>query len=220
MVAATVKSSPTDPMATSPTLVNAARGGDTVAWWRLVSRYSALIFAWARHTGLEDAEASKVLAEVLVAVHRGLRSFHHPLRANAFRNWLWSITRRKIIDAFRRRGDAPGMPQTALEGMRDQPVFVKVENGWRRDRRLQFIGVLCDLESIRRRFTPNEWTAFWQTTIDEQRPSVVGAALGMTPAAVRTASHNVLASIREKTATVTAITGHNDPGRDAAFAQV
>jgi len=218
MIAATAKSSSPDPMATSRTLVNAARCGDSLAWWRLVGRYSSLIFAWARHAGLDDAEASQVLAEVLVAVHRGLRTFQPSLRINAFRNWLWTITRRRIIDAYARRGDAPGMPPAALEGMRDQPVFVRSEDSSRRDRRLEFLGVLCDLEVLRRRFPPHVWTAFWRTTVDELRPSVVGAELGMTPAAVRLAKYHVLASIRESTAPRATPARGALQSRDAAFA--
>lgn len=197
MAATPLPSFPSDPLATSRTLVNQARGGDAVAWWRLVARYSSIIFAWARHAGLPDADAAEVLQEVLVAVHRGLRNFQHPLRAKAFRNWLWAITRRKIIDAYRRRSDASNLPAAALEGVRDQPVFVRSELGAGRQRQMEFLGVLHDLDKIRRRVQPHVWEAFWRTTIDEQRASVVGAELGMTPAAVRLAKHRVLASIRE-----------------------
>jgi len=185
-----------DPLRTSRTLLSEARCNDAVAWWRLVSRYSSIIMAWARHAGLQEADAADVLQEVLIAVHRGLRRFQHPLRVQAFRNWLWMITRRKVIDASRRRPCYSNAPAATLDIARDQPVYVRMDPSGQSERSVEYLGRLGDLDALRQKFQPHVWDAFWRTTVDEQPAVEVAAELGMTPGAVRVARHRVLARIR------------------------
>lgn len=189
-----------DPLRTSRTMLSGARRDDAAAWWRLVSRYSATIVAWARHSGLQDADASDVLQEVLIAVHRGLGRYQHPLRIKAFRNWLWAITRRKIIDASRRRRCMSNAAAATLEVAEDQPLYVRTESSESPKRELEFLGRLGDVEAMRAKFHPHVWDAFWRTTVDEQPAADVAAELGMTPGNVRVARHRVLARLRESAA--------------------
>jgi RNA polymerase sigma-70 factor (ECF subfamily) len=54
------------------------------------------------------------------------------------------------------------------------------------------------LESIQGEFEGRTWQAFWQVQMDGRTTEEVGAALGMTPAAVRKAKFRVLRRLREE----------------------
>lgn len=190
-----ISSSSADPLATSDSLLADACAGTERAWWRLVRNYSSMIFAWAKYAQLQDADASDVLQEVLFSVHRKLGDFRHTTKARAFRAWLWTITRRKIIDVYRTKGTAVTLPPEVwnlLQGSPpddDKPAVTPEQATARAELNRQ-------LESIRPEFAPHIWQAFWRTAVDGETAPDVASELGMTANAVRVAKHRVLSRLR------------------------
>jgi RNA polymerase sigma factor (sigma-70 family) len=75
--------------------------------WEEVARvYGRKIYNFAyRLTGNSD-DASDLVQEVLLRVHRGLASY----QPGSFEGWLWRITRNAFLDDVRRRNRRPTAP--------------------------------------------------------------------------------------------------------------
>src|SRR5205809_1080445 len=92
---------------TSPTLLQLAGGGDSEAWRRIVEVYTPLVYRWASRCGVPQSDVPDVCQEAWTAVFRTLPEFERQ-RVGSFRNWLRTIVRNKIKDAWRKQGDTPG----------------------------------------------------------------------------------------------------------------
>ncbi len=154
-----------------------------------------MIFNWAKYAQLQDADAADVLQEVLFSVHRKLGNFRHTTKTRAFRAWLWTITRRKIIDVYRAKGTVVTLPPEVwglLQGNPpddDEPATSPQQAAARTELDRQ-------LEKIRAEFAPHIWQAFWRTAVDGETAPVVASELRMTANAVRVAKHRVLSRLR------------------------
>lgn len=175
-------------------LADACAGAER-AWWRLVRNYSSMIFNWAKFAQLQDADASDVLQEVLFSVHRKLGDFRHTTKAKAFRAWLWTITRRKIIDVYRSKGATVTLPPEVWNLLQGSPPEKSGTTAASEKLALR-AGLLRQLELIRAEFAPHIWQAFWRTAVDGEAAPDVAEELGMTANAVRVAKHRVLARLR------------------------
>jgi len=80
-------------------LVLACRNGDAVAWETLVDRYQRLIFALARHAGLNEEQAADVLQRVFTLLFEALNKIEQPALIGA---WLTTTTRHEAWRFSRR----------------------------------------------------------------------------------------------------------------------
>jgi RNA polymerase sigma-70 factor, ECF subfamily len=188
-------SSSADPLATSESMLADACAGAERAWWRLVRNYSSMIFNWAKYAQLQDADASDVLQEVLFSVHRKLGDFRHTTKARAFRAWLWTITRRKIIDVYRAKGTAVMLSPEVWSLLQGSPPDDE-KPAPTPQQAAAHAKLHRQLESIRAEFATHIWQAFWRTAVDGETAPDVAAELGMTANAVRVAKHRVLSRLR------------------------
>lgn len=81
-------------------LVAAARGGDPVAFDRLVRRFRPRIYALALHMSGSASDADDITQEAFVQAYRHLHQFEG--RSHFF-TWLYRITMRRALDAQRQR---------------------------------------------------------------------------------------------------------------------
>jgi len=95
-----------DPAATRSSLVKRLRNWeDHGSWQDFFDIYWKLIYAIAIKAGLSEAEARDVVQETVVAVAKQMRDGGYDRTKSSFKNWLCLITRRRIIDHFRKRTD-------------------------------------------------------------------------------------------------------------------
>src|SRR6185436_5568272 len=95
-----------DPAATRSSLVQRLhRWEDHAGWQEFFDTYWKLIYAVAIKAGLSDAEAQDLVQETVVAVAKQMRSGGYDRSKSSFKNWLCLITRRRIVDHFRKRTD-------------------------------------------------------------------------------------------------------------------
>ena len=87
------------------TLLERLRAGQTDAWERLARLYGPTVYVWCRRAGVPEADAADVSQEVLAAVARHLADFRRERPGDSFRGWLWTITRNKVRDHWRRHVD-------------------------------------------------------------------------------------------------------------------
>ncbi len=76
---------------------------DHGGWQDFFDTYWKLIYAVAIKAGLSETEARDVVQETVVAVAKQMRDGGYDRTKSSFKNWLCLITRRRIVDHFRRR---------------------------------------------------------------------------------------------------------------------
>ena len=76
---------------------------DSGAWREFFDRYGKLIYGFAIKAGLSNAEAQDVVQETLLAVAKQMPGFRYDPAKGSFRRWLFTQTRWRIADQFRKR---------------------------------------------------------------------------------------------------------------------
>src|SRR5438105_4931128 len=80
---------------------------DQESWQTFFDTYWKLIYSVAIKSGLSEADAQDIVQETIVAVARQMPGFHYDRSFGSFKTWLLVITRRRIIDHFRKRARVP-----------------------------------------------------------------------------------------------------------------
>lgn len=184
---------------TSYSMLSRARGHDPDAWRNLVHLYSPLAFHWCRQSGLDSHDAADVMQEVFQAVHAALDRFV-PQQPGAFRGWLWTITRNKLNDFFRKRQNEPeatgGSSAYArwqqVSDMEPEPDDASI-SGERKHSLLHRA-----LELIRGDFQDTSWQAFCGVVLANRPASEVAAELKISIGAVYQARARVLKRLRDE----------------------
>src|SRR4029077_18032019 len=79
--------------------------GDGDAWREFVDLYAPLVYGYARKQGLQDADAADLCQDVLGAVSGAVGRLDYDPRRGAFRNWLFTVVRRKLSNWRAARGN-------------------------------------------------------------------------------------------------------------------
>jgi RNA polymerase sigma-70 factor (ECF subfamily) len=178
-------------------LVRLRDRGDEAAWTEFIDLYGALIYNYARKQGLQAADAADLGQEVLRAVATSVGRLEYDPRRGLFRNWLFTIVRRKLSDwrAAQRRGPC-GSGDTATRQVLEQVQAPPAQDvAWENEWENRVFAWAC--EQARKDVTHSTWKAFWRTAMDGHPTQQVAADLGLTAAAVYLARHRVLARLRE-----------------------
>jgi RNA polymerase sigma factor (sigma-70 family) len=195
-----------EPPSTRPSLLASLR--DTrngVAWGEFVEIYGPLVYDYGRRRGLQDADAADLTQEVLRAVAGTAGRFAYDPARGAFRSWLFTVTRRKLLDSARRkrpgdRGTGDTDVLRRLEAEEDGRGIVGDEGeegeGWDRAFRQRLLDWAA--ERVRGEFRPATWRAFWLTAVEGKAPREVADSLEMSAGAVYAAKSRVLARLREE----------------------
>src|SRR3954462_15735608 len=86
------------PLTRASLLVHLRDLGDEAAWVEFIDLYGALVYNYARKRGLQDADAADLGQEVLRAVAASVGRLEYDPRRGLFRNWLFTLVRRKLSD--------------------------------------------------------------------------------------------------------------------------
>jgi RNA polymerase sigma-70 factor (ECF subfamily) len=169
---------------------------DETAWRQFVDVYAPLVYGYARRQGLQDADAADLCQDVLRAVAGAVSRLDYDPRRGAFRNWLFTIVRRKLSNWRRdqrtlaiQAGD--GNAQELIE----QCPAPQDEAEWEEKWHERLFAWAC--AQVRPEVSDATWQAFWRTAIDDCAGKAVAAELGMTVAAVYRARSRILARLRE-----------------------
>ena len=182
----------------SDTLLERVRAQQPEAWGRLVRLYGPLVYRWSRQCGLQAADAADTVQEVFRAVWANVSDFHAEQPSDSFRGWLWTITRNKVRDHFRRQTAATralGEPSPTIqfqEVPQEEPEQGDSQTG------VATLQVHRTLESVRHEFEDSTWEAFWRITVQGQTSAEAAAALNMTKSAARQAKYRVLRRLRRE----------------------
>jgi RNA polymerase sigma-70 factor (ECF subfamily) len=178
-------------------LVRLRDRGDEAAWTEFIDLYGALVYNYARKQGLQAADAADVGQEVLRAVAASIGRLEYDPRRGLFRNWLFTLVRRRLADwrAAQHRlpyrsGDCA--TRHMLEQVEAPPL---AEAAWEAEWEERVFAWAC--AQVRKDVTDSTWQAFWKTAMEGQRTQSVAADLGLTASAVYVARHRVLSRLKE-----------------------
>lgn len=171
---------------------------EPAGWSRFCRLYGPLVYAWARHAGLQRADASDVTQEVFLVVVARIEEFER-LQERNFRNWLWTICHHVIQAHFRKQGDRP----LAVGGTSANLFFSQLEEVTPNEDPLSEFNertsiVLRVLNSLRDEVPAATWQAFWRTAIGGESASIVASELGVTRWAVYKSKARLLHRIRQE----------------------
>ena len=76
---------------------------DERSWRDFFETYWRLIYSTARKGGLSDAESQEVVQETVITVAKQMKEFKYDPAIGSFKGWLKLITRRRIVDQYRKR---------------------------------------------------------------------------------------------------------------------
>jgi RNA polymerase sigma factor (sigma-70 family) len=155
------------------------------------------VYGYARKQGLQDADAADLAQEVLGAVAGAVGGLEYDPQCGAFRNWLFTIVRRKLYNWRAAQGNRTrGSGDSATHRLLEQcPASQGTEAVWEAEWEQRLFAWAC--VQVRRDVTDSTWQAFWRTAIDDQPGKQVAADLEMTVAAVYRARSRALARLKE-----------------------
>ena len=170
------------------------------SWHRFVYLFGPLVYQWCRKHGLQEADACDVRQETFRAVAANIGDFRRDRPGDAFRGWLWKITRSKLADHWRRRekevqaaGGSPAQKWLATlatsEGSPEEDPPTPETPGSLYQRAL---------ELIQNDFQEQTWKAFWRVAVDGATPADAAAELNLSVNAVYLAKSRVLRRLREE----------------------
>ncbi len=100
-----------DFISTRWSLVRALKNkGDDESWRHFFDIYWKLIYCVAKKAGFLEVEAQEVVQETVICVARQIEDFRADPGAGSFKGWLLTITRRRVVDQFRRRSEGRYVP--------------------------------------------------------------------------------------------------------------
>jgi RNA polymerase sigma-70 factor (ECF subfamily) len=169
---------------------------DAAAWGQFVDLYAPLIYGYVRKQGLQDADAADLCQDVLAAVAGAVGRLDYDPARGAFRNWLFTVVRRKLVNwraAAANRARAGG--DSATQQLLEQCPAPDTEAEWQAEWDRRLFAWAC--EQVRPSVTAATWQAFWRTAFENQPGKRVAADLEMTVAAVYLARSRVIARLKE-----------------------
>jgi len=112
-------------------LVLACRGGDATAWEILIDRYQRLVYAIARHAGLNPEQAADVFQLVFATLVEHLGQIEQPAQIGAWlvttaRHESWRFSRRERM-ARSASLDAPDLVQPLADSLLPEALMLRLE---------------------------------------------------------------------------------------------
>lgn len=163
--------------------MRAANRGDGRAYARLLTQITPVIrgIVRARGAALGADQAEDVVQEVLLTIHLKRQTWREdaPLRP-----WLYAVTRHKVIDAFRARGQRIMLP---VEDLADALPAAEAADPF----------AASDMARVIDRLEPRAAQIVRAIGLDGASAAETGARLGMTEGAVRVALHRALKTLAQ-----------------------
>jgi RNA polymerase sigma-70 factor (ECF subfamily) len=169
---------------------------DEEAWRTFVPLYAPLVYRAARRQGLQDADAADLTQEVMGEVARAIRSFEYRPERGRFRDWLRTITRRRLARFLRLRARCVEQPWAGealerVEGLDDRP-----DADWNESFNAQVLRTA--LRRIRPCFEPMTWRAFERVWLENRSAAETAGELSLRIDLVYIAKSRVLKRLEKE----------------------
>jgi RNA polymerase sigma factor (sigma-70 family) len=187
---------------TRPSLLVRLRDGqDHDAWRQFVELYAPVIFGFARRRGLQDADASDFVQDVLLKVSSAITELKYDPERGQFRGWLYTLTRQRFwAYCGRQRCQVQGSGDSRTQAFLDTIPSKEEADAWDREYEQHLFHWAA--ERIRGEFTESTWRAFWGVSVEGAAPAAVAARLNLSVGAVYVAKCRALARLKQQIAEV------------------
>jgi len=175
-----------------------AGSADDAAWGEFVRIYQAGVYRYCRAQGLQEADASDVVQEVLMLVRQVVGRWQPSGRAGSFRAWLFETARRICQQQLRerRRGVRAAGGSSILKRLHE--VADHDGEAPREEAEWQRWAFCCAAAEVERESQTETWRAFWLTAVEGVAAPSVAEQLGVSVGSVYAAKCRVLARIRAR----------------------
>jgi RNA polymerase sigma-70 factor (ECF subfamily) len=197
---------PEDPAATRSSLVKRlGNWQDHGSWQQFFDTYWRLIYAVALKAGLSQAEARDVVQETVLAVAKQMRENGYDRSKSSFKKWLCLITRRRIIDHFRKRTDPKirpppqardGTSRTDTVHRVPDPASLDLDSVWEEEWQKNILEAA--IERVKQRVTPKQFQIFDLSVLRALPVGEVSTLLKVNAAQIYLARHRVGAMIKKE----------------------
>ena len=177
---------------------------DQESWRDFFEIYGRFIYRTARKAGLKDEEAQDVVQETLIAVAKQMPGFKYNPAIGSFKGWLHQITRRRVVDHFRKRspevdlGQA-GLADTSLDQLPDRAGY-GFDSLWEEEWQKHLLHAA--MQHVKRRIHPKQFQMF-DLFVTQQWPiKAVMDTLGVSAAQVYMAKMRVSRMIKSEIKTL------------------
>ena len=164
---------------------------DQDSWQEFSKIYERLILDSALKAGLTNVEAQEVVQETLLSVAKKIAGFNYDANAGSFRSWLLQITRRRIVDQFRKRRpqtQTASDAATNLEQIPD-PGGQGFEALWNEEWHVALLDMARAF--VRRRVGARQYRMFELYVLQQQPMRVVTKTLNVNAAQVYMAKYRI-----------------------------
>lgn len=174
---------------------------DGEAWGIFHAIYRPVLDRLLSQWGLQEADRQEVIQEVFTAVAASIRGYRTQSHAGAFRGWLATITRNKVVDLLR---DQKKFPQTLggsdfLQWLATCPEpnaqFGSELSRWDIEQRRSLFHWAA--LQVQRNVQPRTWQAFYLTAVRGKDVSQVAEEMEASPGWVYVARSRVLARLKD-----------------------
>lgn len=164
----------------------------------MVDLYGPLVHSWCSIAGVSADRVSDVLQEVFLAVHRNADHFEPKAQTTGFRGWLWTITRNKIRDHYRKLAGTTTAQggSTALRQLHDFAIPELPEDDPSEvDETTQLLHRAMAMVKVE--FKENTWQVFWRAAVLGHPSDQIAEEMNISQAAVRQNKSRVLRRLRQ-----------------------
>lgn len=95
------------PQPTRASLLLRLREQEELAWREFFAIYTPVVFGYLIRRGLQPNDAEDLTQEVLIEVTRSIRNFDYQPERGRFRDWLGTISRRRLARFWQQRKPLP-----------------------------------------------------------------------------------------------------------------
>ncbi|TWU18132.1 RNA polymerase sigma factor [Allorhodopirellula heiligendammensis] len=171
--------------------------GDGDAWREFLRDYGPMIYRFVRRRGLQDADASDLVQDVMRSVAMAINRLEYEKEKGGFRAWLFTITRNKLSTYFEKRnrlgpiGNDSGQYKLLGQVSGDDG---DLEQQWELEFQRQLAAIA--MESVKLKTETKTWMAFELTAMKGLSAEEAGDQIGMSKGAVYVARSRVTAKLR------------------------
>jgi len=186
------------PLTRASLLLQIRDGSNHSAWREFMNLYGPVVYGFARKRGLQDADASDLMQDVMRSVASAIGQLDYDRKRGSFAGWLFTITRNKVFNFLSSRRIRPqATGDTATNQMlNSHPDASDGSEAWEIEYQRRLASLAMD--KIKNEFQENTWRAFWLTAVEGVSASDAGQQIGLSPGAVYVAKSRVMARLKDE----------------------
>ena len=169
-----------------------------LAWSTLVLLFTPLVYNWLRRWGLTPNEAQQVGQQVLIALHRQIKTYDSRQSKETFRTWLVNLTWNEFQEH-----NSPEMKES-VNGFSDAKSAELTETKRWPDQNEDIVAQEMDrlrasaLSVAKKTFPQKDWDAFQQLAMENLSVTKVAENLGCPANEVFVARSKVMRKLRQE----------------------